>query len=137
MTRKYGAVFLIAVGLAFFGLKSTIGQTVPDNHVRQVQAEADRLMSGKRSKVVVKLKDGTRKKGYIALIGEHTFDLSDDAGHITTIDYGEVEKIKKDGLSKGAKTAVWIGVAAGVVVLILTAKRPGIGPICPLGCGPF
>jgi len=137
MTRKYGAILLIAVSFTEFGVKSAIGQSGQNSHDQRVQSEADRLMSGKRSKVVVVLVDGTRRKGHIVLIRENNFDLADSSDRISTIDYSDVDRIKKDKRSKGAKTAIWIGVAAGVVVLTLIANRPGFGKICPLGCRTF
>ena len=135
MLKNLLPLLLLGTSLCTVVSRPVIGQLRPDDHSEKIKNEVQRILSGKRSKVVVKMKDGNNKKGYIARAEVDSFELSDLAsGKRISIDYLDVEKVKKTGMSKGAKTAMWVGIAAGAVVLLVTLPKPGLGPICPLGC---
>jgi hypothetical protein len=135
MLKRYFS--LVLLGMLFFGaaIRPAAGQLAATDHRETIRNEVERILSGKRSKVVVKMKDGSDKKGFISRADTDSFELSDLAsGRLIPIDYIDVEKVKKTGMSNGAKTAMWVGIGAGVVVLLVTLPKPGLGPICPLGC---
>jgi len=135
MLKRYFPLVLLGTLLFGAGIRPVIGQRATDDPREKTRSEIERILSGKRSKVVVKMKDGSDKKGYIARAEIDSFELWDSAsGKRISIDYLDVEKVKKTGMSKGAKTAMWAGIAAGAVVLLVTLPKPGLGPICPLGC---
>jgi len=135
MFRRYRPLVLFGILLFGMGFRPVIGQPTPNDHSDRIKHDVNQILSGKRSKVLVKMKDGSNKKGYIARADIGSFELSDTAsGRLTSIDYLDVAKVKKTGMSKGAKTAMWAGIAAGAVVLLVTLPKPGLGPICPLGC---
>ena len=89
-------------------------------------------------KVVVTMKSGSKVKGIVSNILADSFDLVDEkTRQATTIPYREVEKVKKQGWSTGAKVALGVAIGAGVVTAIVLgglANNSLIGPICPLGC---
>jgi hypothetical protein len=135
MLKNLFLPLLLGMALCTIASRPVIGQLTPDDHSEKIKSEIERILSGKRSKVVVKMKSGSDKKGYIARAEIDSFELWDSAsGKRISIDYLDVEKVKKTGMSKGAKTAMWVGVAAGAVVLLVTLPKPGLGAICPLGC---
>ena len=79
-----------------------------------VKIKVAKLGVGEKAKATVFLKDGTRKKGYIAQTGDSDFVLRDrktDAP--STISYADVAKVDSN---RGHSTArnVTIGVAVGV-----------------------
>ena len=113
---------LVLVGLMLYGANLQIisAQTNTDNVVEKVKTDVFRRGTGEKSKVVVKMKDGTKMKGYISQTGEDSFDLTDSKTKQTTaVAYGDVAQVKKQGLSKGAKIALGIGIAAAVTVVVL------------------
>ncbi len=136
MIRKY--LSLVLVGLMLYGgiTQTAVAQPNTDKELEKVKTEIRKRGTGKESKVVVTMKDGTKLNGYISQILEDSFDLTDaKTKQPNTIPYRDMAQVKRLGMSKGAKTAITIGVVAGIAVLVLTL--PGKGPlsgICPLGC---
>lgn len=107
------------------------------NRVERIKTNIYRLESSGKTKIVVKLKSGAQLKGYITKIGEDSFDVTNYKKNQTTaIVYRDVAQVKEQGSSKGAKIMLVLGVAAAIVLLVLTLPRRDSG-ICPLGCGSF
>lgn len=103
----------------------------------EIKAAVNTYSASPSKKVVVKMKDGRSYKGHIVGIEDDHFTLSDPVmNRRVDIPYRDVSSLKKAGLSKAAKTAIWIGVGAGIGALIIFGKRGRpLGTICPLGCG--
>jgi small nuclear ribonucleoprotein (snRNP)-like protein len=140
MTSKCLSIVFIALLALSANLQNIFAQSSTDKTVEKIKADVSKRVARGKTKVVVKLKDGRKLKGYISRTSEDSFNLTDSKTKQTTaIAYDSVAKIKGQGLSAGAKIAIGVGIAAAAVVLILT--RPGGDPfpggICPLGCGPF
>lgn len=136
MLKKYLPLLILGTFLCGFGAQHAAGQLTQNDQREKIRFQVEGIASGKHNKAVVKMRDGSKRKGHIAKVGRETFELSDlGSRRITVIDYLDVAKVKRLGLSKAAKTALWIGVGAGAVVLLVTLPKPSIGPICPLGCG--
>jgi len=113
---------LVFIGLLMFAANLQIisAQTNLGNSVEKVKTAVVRRSTGEKSKVVVKMKDGTKIKGYISQTEEDSFDLTDSKTKQTTaVAYRDVAQVKKQGLSKGAKIALGIGIAAAVTVVVL------------------
>lgn len=88
------------------------GPQVPT--VEAVKAKLARLGTGAKAKATIRLKNGTKVKGYVAETGDEDFVMRDrktDAP--TTIRYADVLKVEDN---KGHSTArnIGIGVAVGV-----------------------
>jgi hypothetical protein len=82
--------------------------------IEEIKSKVVRLGVGTKAKATIKLKDGTKTKGYIYKAGEDDFVIRDrktDAP--TTIRYGDVANVERDGGHSTAKH-VTLGVAAGV-----------------------
>jgi len=111
---------LIVLLVLTASLQSISAQSNSDNAAEKVKTDVFRRGTGEKSKVVVKMKDGTKMKGYISQTGEDSFDLTDSKTKQTTaVAYRDVAQVKKQGLSKGAKIALGIGIAAAVTVVVL------------------
>jgi len=138
MFKKCLSILFIALMVFSANLQSVSAQSKTDKTAEKIKADVSKRLAKGKSRVVVKLKNGAKLKGYISRAGEDSFELLDDQNKQTsTIAYTSVAKVKGQGLSNGAKIAIGVGVAAGVVLLILTRPRGGPGGFCPLGCGPF
>ena len=86
--------------------------------VEAVKSKLARLGTGAKAKATIKLKNGTKVKGYVAQTGDEEFVMRDrktDAP--TTIRYADVLKVEEN---KGHSTArnIGIGVAVGVGVVL-------------------
>ena len=103
--------FAVAAGQATKG-----GQT-PD----EVKVQVNRAGLGEKARVTVRLKDGTKQKGYVAEHGENDFVLRDrktDAP--TTIAYKDVTKVDINrGHSTARNTAIGVSIGVGAVLLTL------------------
>ncbi|MGI8733016.1 MAG: hypothetical protein ACR2LM_06915 [Pyrinomonadaceae bacterium] len=106
------AVVLLLGAVPQQAVASQSGSQVPT--VETVRSKIARLGIGAKAKATIKLKNGTKVKGYVAQAGEDDFVMRDrktDAP--TTIRYSDVLKVEEN---RGHSTArnIAIGVAAGV-----------------------
>ena len=89
--------------------------------LEQVKVNVNRAGVGEKARVTVKLKDGTKRKGYVAERHDDDFVLRDrktDAP--STIAYRDVNKIGIDhGHSTARNTGIGVGIGVGAVVLTL------------------
>lgn len=136
MFKKYLSIIFIALIVFSANIQIIFAQSSVDKTVEKIKADVSKRVARGKTKVVVKLKDGRKLKGYISRTSEDSFNLTNsETKQSTAIAYDSVAKIKGQGLSGGAKLAIGVGVVAAAVVLILI--RPGdpfLGGICPLGC---
>jgi hypothetical protein len=77
---------------------------------------------GKEAKVQVKLKDGTKLKGFISEITDDYFVVTNEKdGQSTAIPYPQAKQVKGNNLSTGATIAIAVGVALLLGILWATA----------------
>lgn len=80
----------------------------------KVKANIIKLGTGTEAKVQVKLKDGTKLKGYVSQINENSFVVVDEkTGSPTEVPYPQAKQVKGNNLSTGAK----ILIVAGAIIL--------------------
>lgn len=95
------------------------GNQVPT--VETVKSKVARLGIGAKAKATIKLKNGTKVKGYVAQAGDEDFVMRDrktDAP--TTIRYADVLKVEENrGHSTARNLAIGIAVGVGAVLAIL------------------
>ena len=78
----------------------------------QVKAKVAQIGTGKKARATVKLKNGTKLKGYVEQSGEQEFVLRDkETGGPVRVLYTDVAKVEE---RKGHSTAKWIGIGAGI-----------------------
>ena len=136
MMKKYLSLMFIGLLVLAPNLQSVSAQLNPDNAAEKVKTDVFRRGAGEKSKVVVKMKDGTKMKGYISQTGENSFDLTNSKTKQTTaVAYRDVTQVKKQGLSKGAKIAIGVGIAAAITVAVIGVSfgraLNGLGGIGP------
>ena len=129
------ALFLVLSFLATDIRLVAATKAADQDKIDKVKADAAKRTG---EKVVVTLKSGSKMKGIVSNVLTDSFDLLDaKTRQPTTIPFRDVEKVKKEGWSTGAKVALGAAIGAGVVIAIVfgaLANDPFIGPICPLGC---
>lgn len=85
----------------------------------KVKRAVEKLGTGEKARVKVRLKDGTRLKGYVEATGADDFQLKDaESGTTTRVAFADVKQLEGRNLSTGAKVAIGLGIAAGVLVVV-------------------
>ena len=133
---------LVFIGLLTFAVnpKFTAAQTdannsVESNRVEKLKADVLKRGTGEKSKVIVKMKDGTKLKGFISQTGQDSFDLTNSKTKQTTaVAYREVAHVKKQGLSTGAKILIGVGVGVAVTAVVLAVAFRNFDPLGGLNC---
>jgi hypothetical protein len=86
-----------------------------------VKTAIQKLGTGPAAYVEIKLRDGSRLKGYVDEIGDYTFIVVEEkTGGSREVAYPQVKQVKGNNLSTGAKIAIGFGV--GLVILLLVFK---------------
>jgi hypothetical protein len=82
-----------------------------------------KLGVGEKARATVKLKDGTKIKGYIAEARDSEFVIRDrQTNESRTVSYQDVVKVEKSGGHSTARNiAIGVGIGVGAVLLILAA----------------
>jgi hypothetical protein len=113
-------VFNLGAGLVFAWTQSEKDA----KRSAQMKGEITRRGVGPKARVRIKLRDGSKLKGYISQAGENDFVIRDDeSGASTTVAYDDLTQVKGKGLSTERKIRIVIGVWLGIGV-ILTGARP-------------
>ena len=96
-------------------------QQTNSNGIEKVKAKVAKLGVGEKAKATVILKDGTKKKGYVAQAGGDDFVLRDrKTDSPTTIRYSDVTKVESNkGHSTARNLAIGIGIGAGAFLAII------------------
>jgi preprotein translocase subunit SecF len=88
--------------------------------VEKVKAGITQLGTGTEARVEVKLRDKTKLKGYISEASAEQFTVVDAKnGTATTVAYPQVQQVKGNNLSKGAKIAIGVGVILIPIIVAL------------------
>lgn len=111
-----------AVQLATATRPSALRQADPQVAIEEkVKIKIAKLGVGAKAKATIRLKDGSKTKGYIAQAGEDSFVIRDrktDAP--TTIRYGDVAKVEENrGHSTARNIAIGVGIGVGALFLAI------------------
>jgi len=89
--------------------------------IEQIKIKVGRLGVGEKAKATIRLKDGTKTKGYIYRAGEDDFVLRDRKTDTpTTIRYSDVAKVESNkGHSMARNIAIGVGIGAGALLAII------------------
>ena len=121
MFKKYLTIILTFLILNLSLSAVAFAETKAEKEAKfadKVKVNVTKLGTGTEAKIQVKLKDGTKLKGYVSQINENSFVVTDEkTGVATEIPYPNAKQVKGNNLSTGVKIA--IGVAIGVVVLLI------------------
>jgi len=107
---------ILLVGLLVLGASSApvLASQTNDDAIEKVRLKVAKIGVGDKAKVTVRMKDGTKVKGFITQAGANDFTVrSRQTGDPTTILYRDVLKLEDN---RGHSTArnIAIGVAIGV-----------------------
>src|SRR5687768_13748025 len=89
--------------------------------VEQVKVKIAKLGVGDKAKATIKLKDGSKSKGYIAQAEDDDFVLRDRKTNApTTIRYTDVAKVESNrGHSTARNIGIGVGIGAGAFLAII------------------
>lgn len=106
----------------------------PARAAEETRATVQKLGVGSKTRVEVRLHDGTRLRGPISAAGEDTFTVTDaGTGQPRTLAYADVARVKKSGGGLSARSWIIIGAAAAAAVIIgVTVIEP---VLCDGGAG--
>ena len=124
MFKKYLSAVLCGLLINLTAILTVSAATKPDNEVKfaeKVKAGIAKLGTGPDAKIQVKLRDGTKLKGYVSKIEEDYFVVTDaKTGATTTVAYPQVKQTKGNNLSTGVKIAIAIVIVAAILAFIGT-----------------
>ena len=122
MTKKLVALTLSLLLLNLLCAASVNAATKGEDEARsaeRVKTEIARLGTGPDARIEVSLRDKTKLKGYISEADEtHFAVVNPKTGTTTMVAYPQVQKVKGNNLSTGARIAITIGVVIGVLFLV-------------------
>lgn len=122
MLRKSLAMFLaVTLFPTAFALQSASAATNAreDRLAEKMRTGIYKLGVGKDARVEVKLRDKAMLTGYVSAAGEDSFVVTDpETGAAITVAYPDVAQVKGNNLSKGAKIAIGVGIAAAVLIAV-------------------
>ena len=128
MFKKY-LILILTILIINISLSATTFADTREEKVaksaEKVKLNVAKLGTGKEAKVEVKLKDGTKLKGYISQVNDRNFVVADEkTGKTTEVPYSRAKQVKGNNLSTGVKIVIVVAVIAiiGVVGSILFAQ---------------
>ena len=116
--------FLIAISVfQFLFIAPAFAQNLTDAaETAKIKTALTKRGTGEKAKIKIKLRDGREIKGWIAELNADDFVIADSkTKNQTKIFYNDVVKVKKSGLSLGAKlgiAALVVGAAAVIVIAV-------------------
>ena len=122
MLKKYLSFALVALVLnPAFGatvFASTTKEEKAQKFVAKVKNNIAKLGTGKDAQVSVKLKDGTKLKGFVSEASETGFVVTDaKTGTLTNIAYSAAKQVKGNNLSAAAIVLISLGAFIGFVAI--------------------
>ncbi len=122
MTRPTVVFLLLAlVAQVLFAAPVAAGsnETKIKKNAAKVKAALAKLGVGEEARAEVKLFDKTKISGYVRDTGDDSFVIVDEVtGEAATVPYSHVKQIRGHNLTTGAKIAIWLGITAGVLLLL-------------------
>ena len=85
---------------------------------RKLKREITKLGSGSEAKIEVKLKDGTKLKGYVGEVADDYFTVvNENTKTATSVPYANAKQVKGNNLSNGAIVVIIVGVVVVIGLL--------------------
>ncbi|MEP6901505.1 MAG: hypothetical protein ABJA66_07120 [Actinomycetota bacterium] len=122
MLKKYLVLSLIVLMFNLAGGRLIFAQTQDDKNAKltqKIKTKIAKFGTGKKVKVRVELRNQIKIKGYVSAIDDDSFTVTDKkTGTTTKVDYAQVKKVSRSGLSTGVKIAIIAAVAVPVIILL-------------------
>ena len=123
MFRKLITLLLVGFLINLAGVRVAYADSKEEKQARfveKIKANVLKLGTGESTRVKVKLRDQAKLEGYISDAGAETFTVTNrNTGVATTVAYPQVKSVQGKNLSTGAKIAIGVGIAAGIIFIIL------------------
>ena len=126
---------LVFIGLLAFAanLQFINAQTSARNNastVEKIKATVTKRGTGEKARVNVKMRNGTKLKGFISQAGDDSFTLTDSKTKQTsTLAYSDVAQVKGTGLSTTSKVLIGVGVGVAVTLGALAIAFRNFDPL--------
>ncbi|HEY0725837.1 MAG TPA: hypothetical protein VGD41_17950 [Pyrinomonadaceae bacterium] len=117
MNKLKLALLMLALVLAPVPRMVLAQQKLIDSSVERVKTDVAKRLREAKTNVTVKLRNGSELKGRITDAAENMFTLKRNGGSKHDISYGDVTRLRGQGLSKGAKFGIITGILAGAVII--------------------
>lgn len=129
MFKKFVSLALAVLLINLALITSAQAETKAEKETRfadSIKTGVIELGTGKDAKIQVKLKNGTKLRGYVSEIKGNSFVMIDEkTGATTEIPYPNAKQVRGNNLSTGAKIAIGLGILAGVLALLLFFENYG------------
>lgn len=94
------------------------GSKKEKDFAEKVKTEIAKLGTGTDAKVSVKLKDGSKVKGYVKEVKDDGFVvINEKTGAAVEVPYSQAKQVKGNNLSTGVKVVLVIGVILAIAAL--------------------
>ena len=116
---------LALVGLLVLGLSAAPAYAAQVNNdaqaIEKVKLKVAKLGVGEKARVTVRMKNGTKTKGFISQAGQDDFTIRDrNTGEPTTVSYRDVIKVEDNrGHSTLRNVLLGVGIGAGALLAVL------------------
>jgi hypothetical protein len=126
---------LMFIGLLAFAanLQFINAQTSARNNastVEKIKATVTKRGTGEKARVNVKMRNGTKLKGFISQAGDDSFTLTDSKTKQTsTLAYSDVAQVKKPGLSTTSKILIGVGIGVAATLGALAIAFRDFDPL--------
>lgn len=129
MARK-----LLLLILAFFISSPNVlparvqsGAEKQGEELSKIRSKVAKRGVGPNAKVKITLVDGTKLQGYVSEARADSFTVTDaKTGGSVVVEYSQVKQLKGEGLSKGAKIALGLGIAVVAFTVIIGAVNAAL-----------
>ncbi|HRH40017.1 MAG TPA: hypothetical protein PKY82_00110 [Pyrinomonadaceae bacterium] len=126
MFKKYLTIILTFLILNLSLSAVAFAETKAEKEAKfadKVKVNVTKLGTGTDAKIQVKLKDGTKLKGYVSQINENSFVVTDEKTDVATeIPYPKAKQVKGNNLNTGVKIAIIAGIFVAVLLAVLHAR---------------
>ena len=100
-------------------MNQTFAETKEEKFAGKVKTEIAKLGTGTDARIKVKLKDGSKIKGFVSEVSDNQFVVTNtETGQNTAVPYSGVKQVKGNNLSTGVTLLIGLGVLLAAVLII-------------------
>jgi hypothetical protein len=133
MVKKCLSVALLAFLLLFTNLQLINAQTNTGGNAaatEKIKAKVAKRGTGEKTRISVRMLNGTKVKGFISQAGDDSFTITDSkTKQTTTLAYSDVAQVKGAGLSTTTKILIGVGVGIAVTLAALAIAFRDFDPL--------
>jgi hypothetical protein len=123
MIKKCLFAAFIGLMLLFTNPQLINAQTNTSNNdvtINRIKANVTKRGTGEKARVNVKMRNGTKLKGFISQAGDDSFTLTDSkTKQASTLAYSDVAQVNGTGLSTASKILIGVGVGVAVTAAVI------------------